>query len=1443
SGRARAQDAAGAVTIQPQLGPGYQVTLLGSAPAGTTGEASEAWGFRLFGAHDAPPLIDGAPLPFAPGANRQLVLERYTDGQGWRAVSTPVDATGAPYAGGLSSPAGRVTPRGGIAVLVDDPARSGQHHALLAADRGGPLKVIDDPGPDVLLPAAPGGAAAESLSTQILAAADDGDATAAYVAVEGRARENAVARYDGGTWTREPICVRDAADAAPAGCADDETLEGSAASLTAVAIAAAGTHAWLVARPAAGADARFALFERVTDGAGARWVLRDPGLPAGSTVLGSPFALTATSAGVWIDGHTDAQGNQVDLTAYFDGTTTTTWCDGGPCDHALGIHFADPARHRSFAWAGAGPGTRVIAPVTGRGADSDAYATLESDAFVTHEAFNVAGGGTAFGSPDEGWVGNSHVTRLPMPARRAAWPVPARQPLTAIVAAPNGQAADIGAAALAVGLDGAVLRYTPGQGWDSEQLLGAGGVAHDVLRGAAWPTPEFAYAVGDRGAMWRWDDATGLWEPDPGAPFDFQGNLMGIAFQPGNADRGYAVGRAGVLLKYDKSWQQEALPAEATTTGPLGGPDDLTSIAFAGAQAIVAAGHHLLVNDGAAWTVDPSAQALIDRYQATVYAVAGLPDGGAVAAGAGGFVIERDSAVAPWRLASQPLADQTATAAAAFREDGQLRALLSVTNAHWPRDEEVSLQPSDPGAPPPLIPAFTLPTTGALLRETATGWHDEDPSGLRSPTPDRARGSDPVLAMLVDGTGRGWLAGGWIGLAPTLTGAGTATGPGSGGDVDTAAVERYAISNPEHSPAQAQSAVPMSAGPARLLVGGNAACQDPCAGLDQLQLMPERTLAQATTQAAAMAADPDGPRALLYTGGRVAPGSTVGAEPQAEADRLAALLGGTGGALPVFAAVAPADAAGDTSAPFQRAFAGSPQPFGTGAAAAGTAPVVLGAAPAAGLARTHYAADVQTGGGTVRVVVIDNAAGSLADSDPLQNPAEPQAAWLVGVLEDARRHGTPAIVVGSRSLDPGDGSEAATDGGAVAALLRDHGASAYVYDSPERNRASTVPAGSGDGIPAFGSGTLGYRSTTTRPGFDVPGLLMLEIDRSKRDPATNRAPVTVRLIPTIEDLVLQAVDGRVLNRSRPALFRGLGRRPRSGDRWSTSASGSSPYAALPSVSCAASGCAGRIDPEVRFSSSNPDIADFVRQDPKSDNPRKPFIDPATDKVVPDAASGLLCAFNAGTTTVSVSAGGLTYATTLTVRGGSVLRPCGTTPLKNPPAVATAAASVPPPPAPAPTTQPQTAQPAPSPTPPPPPPLPPAPVAAPVAPVVHAAPAPPVFTPPAAAAPSVVASPPPPPGLSPRPIPPSGTSPVSSPTSVVQPAAKVEKEREEELAPEQQQSAVRYVSGSGNTVPPGPTLALVLATALAGAGIRHRLRRRDRGEELAMSFTRPPGRRL
>ena len=125
-------------------------------------------------------------------------------------------------------------------------------------------------------------------------------------------------------------------------------------------------------------------------------------------------------------------------------------------------------------------------------------------------------------------------------------------------------------------------------------------------------------------------------------------------------------------------------------------------------------------------------------------------------------------------------------------------------------------------------------------------------------------------------------------------------------------------------------------------------------------------------------------------------------------------------------------------------------------------------------------------------------------------------------------------------------------------MLVEGGASAYFFERPEENRAYQISGGAAGSIPAFGTGTLGYRSEHHRSRRLEQRQLPVRRQRlparggrplTKRDPFTNRAPVAVRLIPLIDDLAIQAVDGSLLRRSRPALFQGLGRRPLAGDRW------------------------------------------------------------------------------------------------------------------------------------------------------------------------------------------------------------------------------------------------------------------------------------------------------
>ena len=482
----------------------------------------------------------------------------------------------------------------------------------------------------------------------------------------------------------------------------------------------------------------------------------------------------------------------------------TSWCDDG-CTHPFGARFSRGQGYRSIGFAGGG---RVLSnPLPPGGSDEDnrgAYLLLRGSDFV-----RMPGGGgsyrpsAAFSSPTEGWLeGPVQVSAEARPARLNAWPAAVRAPLTAAVTAPGQPAGALDSAALAVGQEGGVLRHSPGAGWVREFLLSSSGaVSKPLLRGVAWPEPGRAHAVGDLGAMWMWRAETGLWERDPAAPIGFEGNLMGVAFQPGDPLRGYAVGKEGVLLRYDKTWTQEPLPEGYAAT-------HFTSVAFAGSRALVAAGGNLLVNDGDGWRVDAEARALFGAgADPRFVVVAGLPDGGAVAAGPD-FVIERDGPGAPWRFSTQPLLGVTPVALAAFRSGGSVRALAAV-QPQLPYPVPDVLPEVVPDSPPPLIPPFPLPGDGYLVRETDSGWRDEQRTAYAGSTADRPVKSDPVAALLVDAAGEGWALGGWSGESDAAgrgNGNRSSQGRADRARVQTAAVLRYATgAQPAQPPALART--------------------------------------------------------------------------------------------------------------------------------------------------------------------------------------------------------------------------------------------------------------------------------------------------------------------------------------------------------------------------------------------------------------------------------------------------------------------------------------------------------------------------------------------------------------------------------------------------------------------------------------------------------------
>jgi hypothetical protein len=1427
--------AAGPLVAQPVLGaPGTRV--LGSSPGEAAGET---WGIS------------------------NQTISRYTDADGWQPQPPPVGADGQPIpgldlAGGALD--GRSTPAGGVVITGQSRIGTTNNQVLVVRDPGGPFHAAPDASgaldPGETLFAGNGG-------PPLLVPVDEtgGHTGVLLVPAEpGAVAPDGVLYLDGsGTWSREPICV----GAQPAPC------HAPSPGFQVLAIDASSPgNAWLLAKGSAQNDG-IVLLSRDLSGGSPVWRQRflvgqpgslsddwsqasppvAPGPPPTSVhiaarTLGQP--LTVTAANVWVDARLTIQGTtQVDATLRYvpdangsGGHVAASWCDvptalAALCSHPLGTEL--PAGDgRSFAWDdGSVNGQRVITGETG-----GAILILQGETFTRMPtAGSDAGGsfGAGFGAPDDGWLGAGgepiHITRHPEPDKLQAWPVPFRRPLTAIAPQPGVPVAAIGSQALAVGDNGEVARYTPGKGWAPEFLLSASGArATPRLRGGAWPEPDRAYAVGDNAEMWLWRRETGLWQPDPGKPPNLvRANFTGIAFDPGDSSRGYAIGKQGVLLRYDKQWTPDALPAG------LDPRVNFTSIAFAGHEALVtyklpqdSSGYTggVIANDGSGWRVDADAAAALDGDAPE--RVAALPDGGAVIAAMDGRVVERDGPSAPWQAAtSEPIGFPVALAA--VRQDGHVRAAMSIEfggvsspGADWRVDSEELYDQPPPGQAPLLTDPYPLGSEGYLLLQTATGWQDEEHEAY--PRPD-ATGSqvdwplrpDAVLALLLDPSGEhGWAVGGETGeLSNQL-----------GDTVQTAGVMRYPA---DAAPPANTSPAPIAtdAGTATFAIGGNAQCAAACADLSNTRIGPEAWLPVAVGTAAQIA----GLRAFLYSGPGVADGLGSTLDPLAyarESARYATRLGSAAGSLPVFPAPATSDLDGSGSlATFARSFAGFDAPLGSAAGA--------GIASVAPLAAGHgYAFDSSGTGGSVRVIVLDYSATTLGAT---------QRCWLAGQLAAAGTAGTPAIVVGNRDVSAAQGSpNAAADGDAVIPILvsgappagctvagTPSGASAYFFDYPEQNRTYAITSG-GRSIPTFGSGTLGYVDAPLPSQTDfvgASGFLLASVDVAQRDPSTNVAPVSTRLIPSISDLALDATDGTLLRRSQPALFDALARRPEAGMRCSSYPSctfSPDPYIPIPNQ-CQGSNCASGLFPTYSFSSSRPDIADFVKADPASTNPRHVLLD-GNDQPIPDAASGLLCAFNAGTTTVTITAGGLSYSEPITVQAGSVERPCGTVPLRDRPVPVPAP---PPPPPPAPEPQPQI-QGGSTPLVPPPP--------------VHVVPKPahhPVPHPAPLAAPAFVAAapgltqiipvvPPPAPAAA-RPTPPSGTAPVQ----VYQSAVAPERQREEQAALDLVHNMVvsRPVD-DGATVPPYlPALILLLA---AGGGAAHRSRRR-RGLARAYAYAR------
>jgi hypothetical protein len=1222
--------------------PATQVTMLGAIAGSADGE-TWAIGFTT-----APPaIVNGVALPYtAPSGTSEPVLLRYLDTTGWQIVDVLRNADGSPYVinpGASITVNGQMTPTGEAWLLVAQAyTMVGQGLVTTAAlfhRAPGGLFELDPTSSANLAPMltqiSPGSPPSISLGT-----ASDGTVFGVLVNSSqitkltpvsvGTTRVfiNTALAYgalSGGVWSLQQATLPPSY--APT---SNDTVTLQAASPT-------GPDAgWGVIKLSAGPTAA-PLFLAQFDSSGWHYVasvgldaldLTDNFTPAalGLRLRVIPQAIAATSDGIWISALVPLPGSNGanEVVALYDpasGHVVASWC--ATAVQALSLGCAQPldANHPAAV-----PDATFDTP-SGPIALAQGVGAVDVYAYGQWTAVPVSGFGEdtlkpgLFTSSSTGWLAGTYavgqMTAQTPASPLALWPQANENTLTAVALPPGGASVST-TGALAVGLEGAALHYDASAGWLVDPVPQQARAIN--LFGVAFDGPGRAFAVGADGTILDWNGSA--WSLDPQSSTLTLDQLNAVAFAPDG--EGWAVGNSGTVLHFDgTTWSVEQLDQQDTGS-------DMTSVTVAGSQVFAVAGGELLVRgqDGTWARVNasllPQAPAPADG---VFTLVSGLPDGGLVVAGQS-IVLIRETASSAFTYSDQPI-DGTAVALAAFRDPstGHLEAFVSVS----PPVRNIAGQVS---------PSIATPAgDGELLLDTANGWIDLSRSQYPATkgTLEGVPEPNPVLAIAAapDGTAA-WAVGGYAGTE-------TASGQGNSGPLasipvgwQTASIWRYDRGGSAQAPTvtQATTTLPAQPGTVSFAFFSSPECHDQCAAVAGAQ--PDANLEGAASEISAFAAQPGGPVFAMLGGNAVGPiigssrGSGNGAVDLADLQRYLTPLG----SLPLYAAFGPLDFV-PTSAnpvePWGNAFAQSPAPFGLGTPSANIIPVSAGGAN--GSVHLYYSFDVEQNGGTLRVIVLDNAAGSLESSAPAQT------AWLEGQLAAADELGLPIVVFSALPLDSAVVGSA-SDSDAVATMLASAGVLAVFTTSPTLSDVKDmVPYEQIPGpaqIPEFEGASLGYQQNAN------DGVLwyFASVDTLARS-------VTVQGIPVVQSLALEPLDGLTAARSSTLLFRAVGRRPAG----TLADPGYENYVSIPAPSCGS--C---VTPSYTFTSSNAGVGDFVV--PSGPGSLFPLLNPE-GKTAHSSTSGLFCAFNAGTTTVSVTSGLLTSSLTVTVLPGDIGRPCGT----------------------------------------------------------------------------------------------------------------------------------------------------------------------------------------
>jgi hypothetical protein len=930
------------------------------------------------------------------------------------------------------------------------------------------------------------------------------------------------------------------------------------------------------------------------------------------------------SSAVWIEAHVNLnKGRGGQVVARYDGKTgeiTDSWCTlqvVNSCEEPLGSAAVPDA----FFQTEGGP-IAVAVPLNGEAIDVYARGRWTSVLAPGHSHL----GGDAFSGPAAGWLGG-HTALGQLTAEGGSslltpWPLPDRSPLTSIALAPGSQATVGESGALAVGLDGAALRYESSTGWQVVPLPPR--AHHLALSSVAFAAPSSAFAVGQFGLILHWDGTS--WSEDPQSISLTQSQLSAVAFASNG--EGWAVGARGTILHYNgQQWNVEAPPSADSG-------ENISSVAVAGSEAFAVAGGNLIRRpSGGTWeevgeTLLPSDPKL-KPHRLTL--VAGLPDGGVIVAGRS-TVLVREAAGQSFEYAEQPLSG-VAVALAPFRDaGGRLRAYISVA-------PPVNAQTDEVGGIPP--------GDGELLRETESGWQDLSRSQYAGGAiaGDGAIKSDPVLAVATDPAGEhAWVGGGYDGTEDAAGQGTTEVLSARPAGWRTASIWRYDTAGNAQPPVRTSAAPSPSAKPGVVSFAffTSPMCKVQCSAVPDAQ--PQVNLNAAVKQIATAAAQPGGPAFAMLGGNAAGPmEQAMGAEPAADFARLPELLAPLGG-LPTFAALGHFDQLNET--PWAEAFAEAPEPFGSGAAADGIAPVSSGSPTPNGDVHRYYAFDANQNGATLRVIALDDTEGGLESA-----ATQGQHHWLEEQLAQAQGQGLAVMVIAATPLQD------LKEGESLAAQLASAGVLAVFTTNDrrldERRLIPENPAPEAPQIPEYEGASLGYQ----KPQNNGVKWYLVSVNAQARE-------VHVAAIPVIASLTLKPVDGLNVARSLTLQFEAIGRRP-PGTLATIAGRSEEPsepgepfpgydnYVEIPAPNCGARPC---VQPSYTFASSEPTIGDFV--EPSGPGSPLPKLN-SSGHPIHSSTSSLFCAYNAGTTTVSITAGLLSYSLPVTVQPGGFGSPCGT----------------------------------------------------------------------------------------------------------------------------------------------------------------------------------------